>query len=90
MKEKVKENKKISMKFNSIEAIIIAMQSSQFSMEEKEKILINFFEGERRLKLESALMECFKAYDILIDRHTQLSNLGLRCFQSGGFFTSPK
>jgi hypothetical protein len=78
------------MKIETPEQLIHAMQSSQFSMEEKEKILINFFEGERRLKLESALMECFKAYDILIDRHIQLSNIGLKCFQSGGFFTSPK
>jgi predicted Mrr-cat superfamily restriction endonuclease len=31
------------MEFNSTEAIIIAMQSSQFSMEEKKEILIEYF-----------------------------------------------
>jgi len=33
------------MEFNTIEEIIIAMQSSQFSMEEKKEILVEFFKS---------------------------------------------
>jgi len=33
------------MEFENIEQVIIAMQSSQFSMEEKKEILVEFFKS---------------------------------------------